>query len=88
MKQSDKKDDIRIYVDNEIYTCINDDVNKWMNTKTINVPFPRKTTLFSYDPKPQVISDMVVVYQKECIKYVEKSKIFFEIYYNSISTKI
>lgn len=84
MKQSDNKDDIRIYVDNEMYTCINDDVHKWKNTKTINVPSPRKTISYGYDPKPQIIPDMITVYQKECIKHVEKSKIFFEIYYNSI----
>ena len=38
---------------------------------------------FAHDPKPKIIPDMVAVYQKECIKHAEKSKIFFEIYYES-----
>lgn len=83
MKQSDNKDDVRIYVDNEIYKCISDDVHKWMNTKTITVPYPRKTISFSYDPKPQIMPDMIVAYQMKCIKHVETSKIFFEIHYDS-----
>ena len=82
MKQSKNKDDIRIYVNNEMYKCIRDDIYKWMDIKTIDVPNPRKTMSYSYDPKPQIMPDMITVYQKECIKHVEKSKTFFEIYYD------
>ena len=69
-----KQDDIRIYVDNEMYTCIRDDVHKWTNAKTITVPSPRKTMSFGYDPKPQIMSDMITVHQKECIKTRGKIK--------------
>ncbi len=66
-----------------MYTCIRDDVHKWTNAKKIAVPSPRKTMSFGYDPKPEIMSDMITVHQKECIKHVEKSKTFFEIYYVS-----
>lgn len=82
MKQTESLDDIRIYVDNEMYKCVRDDISKWMNIKTINVSYPRKTISYSYNPKPQIMPDQVTAYQKECIKHVEKSKIFFEIYYD------
>ena len=78
-----KQDDIRIYVDNEMYTCIRDNAHKWINAKTITVPSLRKTMSFGYDPKPEIMSDMITVHQKECIKHVEKSKTFYEIHYTS-----